>query len=589
MSILESSIETITIPRSYFFRPEEHSLTMEAGKIYPTYIKTLMPNDLVKINCKSIIRQQPTINPSFTSFRLVQRYFVVSIRNVYPDIYRFISGFKQYSTKTPYTEPMPKWTPGYMKLDENGNYITPGTQNNKDRDYDVVEIGEMWDCMGLPAECIPDDLHLPNDYIRRAYNYIYDLYFRNQAFEDSILYDNDPTRSSNEKLLYINYDKDYFTTGLPFQQLGEPMALPIAGNTKAVFQEDWIKTLNIPASQTALGTINDPSKTDFGFYISRMDTTKIPEYNQRIKELLNNNTVDMTKISSVLIADIRKAFALQMFSEMMARGGIRDNELLLMMWGTAPSDETLGRPYYLGSQTTYILTQENLQTSQTTDNSILGDMGGTGIGVGIGNEIRYHAKEFCILMCLSYIKPETTYGGQGMPKELSISNRFDFPIPVLSHISEQPVEASELLCASIEKLTRDPATKKLKSTGRDETAAAYNSKTLMYRPVYDNWRYSTNRVSGFLKKSILWDQGGANLVETKNLFNWTEARFFSIKDGERPAMNNDFFKVKLDNRNFAVVQDVRERAQFIVSLNTEASYWRALSELGTPGRLDHIL
>lgn len=435
MSALEGSIETISIPRSYFYRPEQHLLTMEAGKIYPVYVKTLMPNDLVKLRQRNIIRQQPTINPSFTPFKMITRYFVVSIRNVYPELYRFISGFKQYSTKTPYEEPIPKWYPGYMKLDENGKYITPGAEGNTTRDYDVVDIGELWDTMGCPAECIPDNNHLPNDYLRRSYNYIYDLYFRNQAFEDSILFDNDPTKSENEKLLYINYDKDYFTTGLPFQQLGEPMALPIAGNTKAMWDAADFKPQGAATSQGTYGLASHQKGQGIQMGINTAWNTA-----ETLADILNQNTVDMSQISSVLIADIRKAFALQMYSEMMARGGIRDNELLLMMWGTAPSDETLGRPYYLGSQMTYILTSENLQTSQTTETSELGAMGGTGLGVGMSDEIVYHAKEFCVIMALTYIKPETLYGGQGMPKEFCITSRFDFPIPVLSHISEQPVE-----------------------------------------------------------------------------------------------------------------------------------------------------
>lgn len=579
MSILEGSIETISIPRSYFYRPEQHLLTMEAGKIYPTYVKTLMPNDLVKLRQRNIIRQQPTINPSFTPFKMITRYFVVSIRNVYPEIYRFISGFKQYSTKTTYDEPMPKWYPGFMKLDENGKYITPGAKGNEQRDYDVVDIGELWDSIGCPAECIPDDNHLPNDYIRRAYNYIYDLYFRNQAFEDSILFDGDPTKSENEKLLYINYDKDYFTTGLPFQQLGEPMALPIAGNTSAKWDN---KDIGISLGQQVTGLVGlkEDIEKRRGI-LTQGDDVNI------LLNLLNKNTVDMSQISSVLIADIRKAFALQMYSEMMARGGIRDNELLLMMWGTAPSDETLGRPYYLGSQLTYILTSENLQTSQTTETSELGAMGGTGLGVGMSDEIVYHAKEFCVIMALTYIKPETLYGGQGMPKEFCITSRFDFPIPVLSHISEQPVECSELMCASVEKLGRN-AEGKLIKIANDDTAEAYNSKTLMYRPVYDAWRHSYSRVSGFFRKGITWKDKDT-IQESKNLFNWTEARFFSPKENERPAMNNDFYKVKLDNRNYTVVEDVRERAQFMVMVEHEASYWRALSELGTPGRLDHVI
>lgn len=560
-------IESVHIPRNYFYRPKKNLLSMEMGKIYPIYASLLIPNDLVELDTEVVIREQPTQKPTFSDKRMTIRYFVVACRNLDPNFYRFMTGFKEYSNKTKYEEPLKTWKPSDIKK------TAPGT---------------LWDCLGYPVNCMPDDDSLPLAFWKDAYNYIYDLYFRNQTVEDSILVDGVPGTSTNEDLLLVNRDRDFFTSSLPFQQLGDPLALPIVGNTSASFK----KNIPVEYSEVELGFSTEGSSFSMlaaGNYIgqnSGLSRTLLGSgHSHDISAgLLNENIVSLQNVSSVFISELRFAFAMQLFQEMQARGGIRDNEFLLMHFGTAPTDETLGRPRYLGGLQVNILTEEVLQTSETTTNEPLGQIAGHGLAVGEGSKIRYHAKEFCVLLGLAYIKADTLYANQGMPKEFSLKTLYDFPLPIFGHLSEQPVFKRELLCASVNKYDRN-----YKNLGVDSTAASYNAEIFGYRPVYDWARQSQDEIHGLFLKEIFYKEGSQDLDYLYNLYQWTEALFFDIRDGKRPALNVDFIKATYDNRNYAIVDDTINRSQFLVWINNKAHYWRPLSKLGTPGRVDHII
>lgn len=555
-------IESVHIPRNYFYRGKKNLLSMEMGKIYPTYASLLLPNDLLEIETDVVGRELPTIKPSFSDKKVITRYFVVACRNLDKNFYRFMTGYKEYSKQTKYEEPLKVWRPSKPQ---------------------ITKPGELWDCLGYPTDCIPDDDSLPLAFWKDAYNYIYDTYFRYEPIQDSILVDGEPASSSNEVLLYVNKDKDYFTTMLPFQQLGDPIALPLVGDgtvkTKAT------NTIS-PLTMNSMIPAKIADAVGLG-YTAGIPSTAVP--NDPIgKSELNQLYVDMSKVSSVMISELRFAFAMQLFQEMQARGGIRDNEFLLMHFGVAPHDETLGRPIYLGGFTSHFLTSEITQNSSTTSESPLGNIAGHGVVEGnSGPPIRYHAKEFCVLLGLSYIKTDNLYMNQGMPKEFSLKTPFDFPLPIFSHLSEQPVFARELLCVSSQKLKKNYT-----KIADDTTAKDYNAKILGYRPVYDWARQTTDEVHGLFKSQQFYSD--ANTIEILyNLYNWTEAFQFSIKDGERPLFNMDFLRSKYDNRNYSMVkingENSENQANFLMWFNTKVNMWRPLSKLGTPGRIDHIL
>ena len=568
MSKIFHQLQQVRIPRSYFRRPKRHLATMKTGLIYPLYSEFLMPGDLVKIRCNSVIRQLPTISPSYSAYTMTKRWFVVSIRNIYKDFYRFLSGFKAYSKQTPFLEPLPEWKPSDAKK---------------------TASGTLWDFLNYPINCIPDKESLPLDFKRRAYNYIIDQYFLNQTAQDSILNDGDPEKSTNEDLWRVNWPRDYFTTVLPTQQLGDPVGFPVTGNTKAIFSLGNNTTINLMGSSTdnihtsTLSAVNPSGDVWSGLQINvdgKVSAVKggtIPFVNPSALEgVLNaNNTVILDNLSSVLISQMRAAFAYQTYGEILAQGGIRDNEVLLSFFGTAPSDEALGRPYYLGVDRTNVITSEVLQTAPT-DTQPLGTLGGHGMGVSRSREIRYHAKEYCVIMCLGYFIPDSFYT-QGMPREDTLKSKYDWGQPVFQHLSEQPVYAREILCASEEKIKEDYS-----SAGKDLTADEYNKKIFGYRPYADFWREDFNTCSGLFHMEQFWTDAD-NVKRVANLSHWSEARFFSVKDGERPAFNSDFLQCKPDNRNYAV----QDEDNFVCSFDFDCRYWRPLDAFGTPGRLDH--
>lgn len=565
----DEEIESVHIPRNYFYRPRKTLASMEMGKIYPTYASLLIPNDLVEINEEIVIREMPTLKPTFSDKKLINRWFVVALRNLDKNFYRFMTGYKEYSNKSKYEEKLKKWKPSHPK---------------------ITKPGELWDMLGYPINCIPDDNSLPNAFWKDAYNYIYDLYFRNETIEDSILIDGEPASSNNETLLTINRDRDFFTTALPWQQLGDPIALPLTGDTKAVWGEHIpiIARAKTAQQEGFLSAGADAGGVNLGSYVkSKLEgggAMALEEGSDIFvhQRFLNNNTVSMENISSVFISELRFAFAMQLFQEMQARGGIRDNEFLLMHFGVAPTDETLGRPRYLGGSQINILTEEILQTSQTTQTEPLGQIAGHGLGVGQNETIRYHAKEFAVLMCLSYIKTDNLYGNQGMPKEFSLDTLYDFPLPIFGHLSEQPIFKREIMCASSVKIGED---REVIET--DQNAESYNAEIFGYRPVYDWLRHDIDKVHGLFNMEMFYK--GQEKIYKYNLYQWSEAFFYSIYDKERPALNKDFIKAKYDNRNYSVVDNNINRSQFLCWFNRKCNYFRPATKLGTPGRIDHII
>ena len=574
-----SDIESVHIPRAYFNRDQIKITSMEAGLIYPIDAQLLLPNDLIELETQAVIRQQPTRKPSYTEYRLQTRTFVVAIRNLWKDIYRFLTGYKEYSLTAKFEEPLPTWNPSDIAK------TMPGT---------------LWDMLGYPTDCIPDKDSLPMSFWKDAYNYIWDLYFRDQTKQNSILIDGEPASSKNEDLLRIGYDNDYFIEVLPFQALTDPIALPLTGNTKATFTGDITISGILPGGgdrKAPVITWNTGAVKSTGIGGRGGDGSQVQlkdnAYLTIEKEnLTNNNIVGMENISSVLISDLRYAFALQLYAEMNARGGIRDNEFLLLHYGVAPSDETLGRPKYLGGSTINVLTSEVLQTSETTTTEPLGQMGGHGLGAGEGGKIHYHAKEYCVLLTLAYIKPNTIYAGQQMPKEFSLKSLYDFPLPIFGHLSEQPVYGRELMCKSIKKPMVDTTDPTLKTyAGDDQTAAAinYNSLILGYNPVYEWARKRTPaQIHGLLKMQQRYKKDKpTEILKTYNLYDWADSRIFDITT--EPRINDQFIQVSIDNRNFTIVDDTINKSQFIVWFNNKCDSWRPVSKLGTPGRIDHVI
>lgn len=557
-------IAGITIPKAFFDLTQEHIFTAEAGLIYPIYSEILMPGDTIEVSNQCVIRQQPTISPSFTNYEVKFWDFAVAIRNLDKDFYRFLSGFAEYTSDVAWDKPLPKWRP---------------------TDITKTKIGTLWDFLENPVNCIPTTEFCQLDYFRQAYGYIYDIYFRNETRQKSILNKlEEPGSWTGEDLLRVNYDKDYFTTSLPKQSLGTQQAVPLSGILKAEFNFTE-NVISKPITDLTFFQMSNTQQEQGGSMIIAGKDNTNPASTEKF--LTNSNTIDLKNSASVLLKDLTNMLAMEALSTINAIAGIRTDEFLDANWGESPSSEILQYPIPFGRDVMNIITSEVLQTANNTnERDGVGDMYGHGIGVGESTNSRFHAKEFCIYLKLMYIKPNTTYGSQGIIKSKCQNSKYDFPFPILNHLSMQPIYASELLYAPNKKPTSSDNGVTITEGEEDPTADTYNHRIIGYKPVFEEYTSKRDKVSGLFIQEQYYDTQDSNKLKTKdNLYNWTEARFFSIEDAKRPIINDDFLQVKMDNRNYQIVDNAIERSQFLCWHKNIVSCWRSMDKQRMPTML----
>lgn len=556
----------LTIPKAFFDLSQEHIFTAEAGLIYPVYSELLMPGDSIEVGNQCVIRQQPTISPSFTNYEVKFWDFAVAIRNLDPDFYRFLSGFAEYTSEVAWDKPLPKWTP---------------------KSIEKTRPGTLWDFLENPVNCIPTKEFCQLDYFRQAYGYIYDVYFRNETRQKSILNKlEEPGSWKGEDLLRVNYDKDYFTTSLPKQNLGAQQAIPISGVAKAEWDNNQLTTSLLQTQEKTKAIMATGQSIGSGLELgSIVEGDNITKMQENAINVLNSNKIDLQKTASILLKDLTNMLAMEALSTINAIAGIRTDEFLDANWGESPSSEVLQYPIPFGRNVMNIITSEVLQTANNTnERDGVGDMYGHGLGIGESANNRFHAKEFCIYIKLMYIKPNTTYGGQGIVKSKCQNSKYDFPFPILNHLSMQPIYASELLYAPNKKPKSDDNGVTITEGEVDPQADIYNHRIIGYKPIFEEYTSKRDKVSGLFIQEQYYDQGG-DLKTKDNLYNWTEARFFSIEESRRPIINDDFLQVKMDNRNYQIVDHSIEKSQFLCWHKNIVACWRSMDKKRMPTML----
>lgn len=553
------------LPRNYFYLGQEHTFSAEAGVIYPIYQLLLMPGDLIEVSNECVIRQQPTISPSYSRFKAKFYDVVVAIRNLDKDIYRFMSGFKEYTSEVAWQEPLPRWKQGIDKADV--------------QFPEEFRPGELWDFLENPCSVVLDDDSCQLDYFRQAYGYIWEKLFRNEMRQDSILVEGEPGSWKGNKLLRVNWDKDVLTTSLPKQQIGEPYAIPLTGIGSAI----W----NVADLTSSAGT-PDKLVNVKGFHAAKgvAVSSGMDGGEQVLADVLNKNTIDFSTAGSILLSNIREMIAYQVIDETNAMAGIRDDEFLEAHWGVKPSNEALGYPEIFGKNELAIVTSDVMQTSQSTNDSALGEYAGKGLGVGrSGTKDRFYAKEFSIYMKLMYIKCDTMYGGQQCKREYTQKTKFDFPFPQLNHISMQPIYEREINAQSKYLIYSEDNGLTLKVGAARGKAEEINAKPKGFQPNFSWYKKKENRISGLLKLEQYYkaNKENAEIGYNYNLYHWSEARFFKVND--EISINNEFLQFKLDNRNYQIVDDTIERAQFIVWHKNDVDSWRTMSKKSIPSSL----
>lgn len=492
--------------KSLFDLSYNKKFTCDMGQLIPVQCDEVVPGDVVKMGCEAVIRFNPMVVPVLHKIdAFFHTFFVPYDRVLDPNFQSYITGYNKDDTREEYVGTIPTWTPTN------------------------TAIGSLWDYLGFPVGVNPVGAY-PIDYPRRAYNKIFNEYYRDENLMDEVAL-------TNESILRRCWQKDYFTSALPWQQKGVSPALPIAGTTAALWNSNSFTELSgDPGIMRANGSSGANAK--IGGTTAQFTTT--------IRDFFAKNTVDLSVASTFDIADLRIAFQIQKWMERNARCGSRYTEFLQSHFGISPKDERLQRPEYIGGHKAPVIVSEVLQTSET-ETTPQGNLAGHGLCVGRGYIGDYHVQEYGLIMTLMSVMPVTAYE-QGIDRQWIKRSKYDFFFPEFVNLSEQAIERCEIYANGVE---------------------ADNRTLFGYQGRYDEMRTKRDMVCGQMRMS-----GSLPFPA------WTLGRQFSAP----PILNQSFLTCNPRKDIFAAPNE----PALVVNYGNIMNVYRPLPVIAEPGLIDHI-
>lgn len=506
------TVQALRPGRSVFDLSYDKKLTCDMGELIPVLCEMAIPGDHWTVGNSVVARLQPLLAPIMHEINIYVHYFFVPLRILESesldwyseDWENFITGGEDGDWAV---KELPRWSP-----------VSGGP---------ALSEGTLWDYFGFPlvspAGCSPVIFPL------MAYHAIYNDYYRDENLQDKI------ALPGNTVVKKRNWEKDYFTSALPWQQRGTAPSLPIAGTTKAVWPDGDFVADGVAVTGGWLGATASHKEMHFAAG-SGMGNAKL---------FFADNSVDLSLATTFDIADLRLCVQLQKWLERNARGGARYTENLKAHFGESPRDERLQRPEYIGGTKSPIIISEVLQTSEegTTPQ---GNLAGHGISANRQFAGSYHVQEHGIIMGIMSIMPRTAYQ-QGMDRQWLQVTREDFYWPEFAHLSEQAIVKGEIAAK--------------------DNDATHNQTVFGYQGRYDEYRTKKSMVCGQMRSTLDY---------------WHLGRKFA--DVSTVELNSSFVTCDPSKRIFAV----QDEDGFIINFGNIVRAVRPMPIKAEPGLMDHF-
>ena len=483
--------------RTAFDLSYEKKFTCDMAQLIPVMCDEVVPGDIFQIGAQAVIRFQPLVAPILHEVNMYVHYFFVPYRLLWDDWEDFISG----GVDGTFADPIPEWEPTN------------------------TAVGSLWDFFGFPTGVDPDGAY-PIDFPRRAYNFVWNEYYRDETLQTEVAL-------TNETILNRDWEKDYFTSSLPWQQRGTSPALPISGLSSAKWVTgDFVNAT--PAAASGFSTVASTPKMQ----VVNGSGNAIPN----ALAFFNKNVVDLSSATTFDIADLRLAFQIQKWMERNARAGARYTEFLRSHFGVSPRDERLQRPEYVGGCKAPVIISEVLQTSSTDATSAQGNLAGHGLTVANQYCGKYHAEEFGLIIGIMSVMPRSAYS-QGIDRQWLRRTKYDFYFPEFANLSEQAIINAEIYATGV---------------------LADNQNIFGYQGRYDEMRTKNNLIVSQMRSTFDY---------------WHLGRQFS----SAPSLNASFVSCVPRKDIFAVPTE----PGLIVSFGNVVKAIRPLPYMSNPGLIDH--
>lgn len=540
----------VDIERSSFDRSSQYKTTLSAGKLIPFYIDEVTAGDTFSLDTSFVCRMATPIAPVMDTAFLDKWYFFVPHRILWEN-WKAMNGEDDpsaWNTPTEYIAPMIK------PLDPDAGF--PAFSN---ADY-----------LGLPT-------NVPNIEVNampfRALAMIWNEFFRDQNLQEPLLINKGGASSVDRvyanSLFDVNKRHDFYTSALPSPQKGPSVLLPLTGFAPVVpMADDW------SADQLRLADYNFPRFTSMvsGSYTTVDGTTgnggtvlagSAGSSNMGLDTAGATNGTDgltFTNLGAdgtgyeVTINAMRLAFAIQRIFERDARGGSRYREFIKNHFNVTMPDSTAQIPEYLGGESDVINMSQVVQQSATDSVTPQGNTAGLSKTVGRNHSFAKSFVEPGYVIGVMAVRTLHSYQ-QGIDKLWSRKSRFDWYLPALAHIGEQPILVKEIY-----------------ATGNVDV----DESVFGYQEAWADYRYKQSRVTAAFRSNYT---GGS-------LDFWHYADDYE----SRPFLSADWIKETSVNveRTLAVSEELSPNTQFIVDIWIDLKCARPMPLYSIPGLLDHF-
>ena len=494
-----SRVPKADIQRSVFNRDHGLKTTFDAGYLVPIFYDEALPGDTFTMKAAGFGRLATPVNPFMDNLYIETFFFAVPYRLIWSNWEKFCGE---------QTDP-----------DDSTDYLVPTVTVNPTEQ-------SLWDYIGIPTG---NSLTF-NNFAGRAYNLIWNEWFRDQNLQDSLTVDtgDGPDTASNYTLQKRGKRHDYFTSCLPWPQKGDAVNLPL-GEKAYVTTSTYVNT----AGLSVVGSGSAPSyDSDIGRYV----------WDQG-----GQVYADLSDATAATINELREAFQIQKLYERDARGGTRYTEIVQSHFGVTSPDARLQRPEYLGGGKDRINVNPIAQTSSTDTTTPQGNMSAFATTGFNGHGFSKSFTEHSVVIGMACVFADLNYQ-QGLHRNFSRQTRWDFYWPALAHIGEQAVLNKEIYA----------------------TGGSDDDNVFGYQERFAEYRYKPSQVTGKMRSS-----------SATSLDNWHLAQEFSAL----PVLNSSFIE---ENPPVDRVIAVNTEPHMLLDMHFDLKCARPMPTYSVPGLIDHF-